>query len=82
MSTMVMRQTETTTVLDDDRVQCEFRDYLDRAAGCAASEYGGVLTLEEFRTALARWDREYHPAWMCNDRARMQELENTLLLNA
>lgn len=66
--------------MTDTQLHSEFRDYLERANQSNAPWQASVLTFEEFRAALGRWEREYHPAWISNDHARMEELERSLLL--
>lgn len=68
--------------MDELKVQTEFRDYLDRAAREHMWCREGVLSFEEFRDVLGRWQREYHPAWVNNDTLRMAELERALVLDA
>jgi hypothetical protein len=69
-------------LMDEAQIQIEFRDYLDRASRSRTAWYDHVVSFEEFRDLLGRWQREYHDAWAVNDTSRMAELERALVLDA
>jgi hypothetical protein len=64
---------------DEHMLRSEYEDYLSRffAAGRGDER---PLSFAEFITAMERWDRDYHAAWLRHDLDAMRELERLLAL--